>query len=79
MIQFSLKDEMNLCNSFVDKSNFSQLLVVETPAKNVKSVCCKQSNTMNFRLFNYFAKIKVKDELKVKLSNCLQNGKALQK
>lgn len=59
-----------LCKKFVNKSNNVKLLVVETPT-NVKSVWCEQSNKMNFRLFNNYAKIKLKDKLKVVLNNCL--------
>ena len=68
---FSCKHKKNeLCNTFVNKSNKVMLLVVETPAKNVKSVC-KQSNKKNFLLFNYFAKKKMKNKFKVVLNNCL--------
>lgn len=77
---FSCKqDENEVCNSFVNKSNNTKLLVVIDSTKNVESVCCEQSNKINFRLFNYFAKKRINDKLKVVLSNNLQAGKALQK
>ena len=65
MVQiFSGTKENKLYDNIVNKSSKVKLLVVETSTKNVKSVCCEQSNNINFRLFNYFAKIKMKDYVK---------------
>ena len=53
----SCKQEKNeLCNIMENKSNNEKLLVVIDSTKNVESVYCKQSDKINFQLFNNFAK-----------------------
>lgn len=78
-IFFLEKEKIKLCDKIVNKSNKVKLLVVKDSIKNEESVCCEQSNKMNFRLMNYFTKIKVKNKLIVKLNNCFHAGEAIQK
>ncbi len=46
---FSLEKQKNKLDNIVNKSNKVKLLVVETPTKNVKSICNVSSDKMNFR------------------------------
>lgn len=57
-----------LCNNVKRKSNCEELLSVNVSTKNEKSFCGESSSKMNFRLFNYFAKIKIK-----KIVKCMLN------
>ena len=51
------------------QENNEKLLTVKVSTKNEVSSCVKSSAKMNFRLINNFAKIKIKNKLKVKLNN----------
>lgn len=73
------QEKNNFSGNIVNKSNNVKLLVVETPTNNLKLVDDKQSNEMNFRLINYFAKRNIKYGMNIVLNNCLAGQRSYRK